>query len=218
MKLQFIYITISQLSVLAPIAAGAIYYKKLPLSFRLFFWFFVFSLIAEAQAYIVNRILHQYNTPGMHVFCLVEFWAYSMMYYFHFKKNSKMRQLIAINAVILTGLAFAEAFVFGGLLQQPTVSRSYSSVFIVLYTLIALYSLFQREGTRYSWQYPIFWVCIGALIYFATNFLYFMLKKWLLINAPEIEKFSYHSHAAFNIIGNCLFAQSFRMFRKWETT
>lgn len=218
MKPLIIYNTLSQLSVLVPVVAGAVYYKKLSQPFRLFFWFFVFSAVAEAQAYVLSRLMDRNNIPGMHVFSLVEFWAFSMMYYFHFKKNSKLRPLIVLNAIVFTVLAYWEAFVSGSLFVAPTLSRSYSSFFIVLYTLAALYTLTRKEELRYSWEYPMFWLCIGALAYFGTNTLYFMFREWLAIHASKIEEFGYHSHAAFNIIANCIFAHAFRISAKWKTS
>lgn len=156
--------------------------------------------------------------PGMHVFSLVEFWVFSMMYYFHFKKNSKLRPLIVLSAIVFTVLAYADAFVFEGPFVAPTVSRSYSSICIVLYSLAVPYTLIRREELRYSWEYPIFWVSIGALLYFGANTFYFMFRKWLIIHAPQMEWISYHSHAAFNIIANCIFAHAFRISAKWKTS
>lgn len=205
---------ISQASVLIPVIAGWIYYKKLTQPFRFFFWFFVLSIGFEIVGRLTTIIYHN-NMPGLYVFNLVEFLAFSRMYYLHFQKNSKMRLLIAVNAVVFVGIAIADAFYISDIMKPPIISRSYASAFILIYTLISLFSLFQKEDLHYSWEYPMFWVCIGALVYFGTNTLYFMLMSQLLLKAPDIEKWSYHAHAAFNIIGNCLFAQSFRRFNKW---
>lgn len=204
---------IAQASVLIPVIAGMLVYKKLTKSFRLFFWFFVLSIVSEVQARLTNIIFHN-NMPGFHVFTMVEFLVFSTIYYLYFQKNSIMRPLIAVNTIIFLCIAFVDIFYFKNILEQPILSRSYSSAFIVLYTLICFYHLLRKDDLQYSWVYPMFWVCVGALVYFAPNMLYFMLKKFLLTNAPDIEWISYHTHAAFNIIGNLLFAQSFRCFRK----
>ena len=207
---------ISQASVLLPVIAGALVYKKLTQPFRIFFWFFVLSTGFEIQARLANNILHN-NMPGYHLFTLVEFLAFSVIYYLHFQKKSKMRLLIAASAIVFVSIAIADVFYFNNIMKQPVISRSYSHIFLVLYSLVFLYTLFKKDEMEYSWVNPMFWVCIGALVYFASSMLYFMLKKFMMDNVPELERFTYHLHELFNIIGNFLFAQSFRCFKKTKT-
>jgi len=213
---KFIYIKISQSSVLLPVIAGLLQYKKLPAAFRVLLYFFMVAILFEIQASIFKRVYHN-NMPGQHLYTVIEFLSYSVVFYLNFRKNSMMRRLIAVNAVVFAGVAVADAFYINGIWAPNAVSLSYSSVSIIVYSLACFYVLFQQDTLQYSWVYPMFWVSTGTLIYFASNMLYFMLKRYLLIKAANIETFSLIFHDALNIIANCLFAQSFRCFGKRKT-
>lgn len=214
--IRIIYTRVSQASVFLPIISGFTRYKELNAPFRLFLYFFVVAAGFELQATLMNGV-YKNNMPGLHLYTFVEFLGFSIVYYLHYEKGNLMRMLIGINIIIGVILALADACYINGIWMSNTLSRSYASASIVLYTLNCFYSLFQKDTTRYSWEYPMFWVSTGALIYFGLNTLYFMLTRYLLFNAAKIETLSLLSHNALNIIANCLYAQSFRCFRKQET-
>lgn len=151
--------------------------------------------------------------PGLHLFTPVEFLAFSIVYYYHFQKNSFLRYFIGINMVILIAVSVAGAFI-NGIWHWNTLSQSYSSVFLMLYSLIYFLFMFSSDTNQYSLEHPMFWVNIGVLIYFGVNILYFTLDSYLLNHAIKLETFSMRFHMAINPVANCLYAQSFRCFRK----
>jgi hypothetical protein len=216
LQLKTAYLILSQLSVLIPAFAGVNHYKVLTRPFRILFYFFVISMLFEILGEITRRV-YQNNMPGQHAFTLVEFLAFSMIYFLHIQKNSLARYLIGINAVIFIAIAVADALYISSLKDPNDLSRGYSSAFITVYTLGYFYYLFQKDDIRYIWEYPMFWVCTGALVYFAGNALYSMFKSYLLIKAADIEGISHLGHTTLNIIANCLYAQSFQCLGKQKT-
>ena len=213
---QTIYITLSQTTVVIPIIAGVTFFKKINKPFKILFWFFVISAFFEIQTNICAKIFHN-NMPGLHLFSFIEMLTFSSVYYYHFIEKKILTLLIFINAIIFILVAFANAFVYDGLCFPNTISRSYSSVSLTCYSLIYFYYLFKKDFQYYSWQYPMFWTSIGVLLYFGLNLFYFMLLNYLIKNATFTGYVSTYTHAAINIIANCLFAQSFRCHRNFIT-
>lgn len=216
MSLKNIYIKTSKYSLLLPIFMGLKYYKQLDKPFRLFLYFLIASLGFEIQASI-TRAIWKNNAPGKHLYVLVEFMAFSMLYYMHLRKGSPMRRLIGINACIFIGIAIADATFVHGITKDNSLARGYSSAFIVLYTLIYFLQLFRKDEGRYLKDYPMFWICTGALIYFGNNTLYFTIRDLLLAKDTRTEWVAHMIHAGFNIIAYCLYAQSFRCFRNQKS-
>ncbi len=213
---RFIYITLSQASVLIPIVIGALYLKKLNTQFKVLFYFFVISALFEVQTNVCRDIYHN-NMPGLHLFTFVEMLAFSFVYYLHFKQSRFISILIGINALIFIIAAILDAFVVNGIWAPNSISRTYSSVSLTCYSLIFFYYLFIRDFEHYSWEYPMFWISIGVLTYFGLNLFYFMLINYLTNNAAYTGQISLFTHAAINIVANCLFAQSFKCHKNFIT-
>lgn len=216
MSIRFIYITLSQASVLIPAFAGAFYFNKLNKPFKILFLFFAISVLFEIQTNISTKLYHN-NMPGLHLFTFIEMVIFSSVYYFHFSKNRIISFLILINTLIFAAAAIAGAFIINGIWSPNSISRTYSSVSLTCYALIYFYYLFVKDVQYYSWQYPMFWVSLGVLIYFGLNLFYFMLINYLTNYASFTGQISLFTHAIINIVANCLFAQSFKCHKNFIT-
>lgn len=213
MSLRFALIKISQASILLPVIVGLQNYKKLNIQFKILFFFFASTIGFEIQASILKMVYHN-NMPGLHLFTLLEFLVFSSVYYLNFPKNTLLKLLIVINGIVFIVIAFTDALLINTIWNPNTLSRSYSSISIITYTLIYFYYLFSNDLEYYSWQYPMFWISISALIYFGINMFYFMLNRYLISKAANTAILSLYTHAVINCISNLLYAQSFRCFRK----
>jgi len=209
MLIKRIFTKTSQASVLLPVIAGFASYKALTRPFKTLLYFFVICVGFECYASISIEFRPN-NMAGQHLYTLVEFLAFSLFFYQYMPNGHLLRRLVLVNMFVFAGIAIFDGLYLHGLKVPNDFARTYSSIFITLYTLIVLYSLFQKEDILYVWQYPVFWICTGALIYFAGVTLYAMLKSYLLEYRKEIERVSNLVHAGLNIVANCLYAQSFR--------
>lgn len=213
---RIIFITLSQASVFLPVIAGYTYYKKLDTAFRLLFYFFVLSVFFEIQTNISIHLYHN-NMPGLHLFTFLEMLAFSAVYLFYFKKKMPYVQpLISLNTIVYVIAAIAGVGI-NGIWAPNSISRTYSSVSLTCYVLIFFYDLFVSDIKLYCWQYPMFWISIGVLIYFSVNLFYFMLINYLIKNAAFTGQISLFTHAAINIIANCLFARAFTCHKNFIT-
>jgi hypothetical protein len=197
----------SEASVLIPVIVGIRYYKVLTKPFKFLLCFFVFAVLTEIQAETLRQ-LHYNNLAGLHVYIVAEFFAFSMLFYWQTQKNS-LRLLIAANLLALITIAIAVAWK-QGLKGHNELSRGYAAVSMMVYALGYLYYLFTIDDTRYMKEYPMFWICIGMLVYFAGNALQFSTKMHMIKEDKGLSNGFNNVHAALNIIAYCLYAQSFR--------
>src|SRR5258706_3424851 len=213
MPMHFVFIKLSQATVLFPVLLGIINFKKLNKPFRILLFFFILSILFEIQASLLKPIYYN-NMPGLHLFTVCEFIFLSLVYYYHFSKNSVLSRFIILNTCLFLLAASFDAFIINGILEPNNLSRTYSSISLVTMSLIFFYSFFKNDYEFYSWQYPMFWFNTGVLIYFALNLFYFMLNNYLVEHAYSIAYNSMRVHAAINIISNLLYAKSFLCFSK----
>ncbi len=211
-----LFVLVSQASVLLPIIVGWVYYKKLTLPFRLLLFYFLICIGFEILA-AATRIIYNNNMPGLHLYSIVQFLAFSTVYYYHFSERSVLRQVILFNGIAAFIIALADALFIDGIMQSNTLSRSYGAVSMIVYTLIYFYQLFHQDTMHNNRYDPVFWFTIAVLVYFGNNLFYFMLKRYLLVNAKDVETFSYYMYLSLNIVAHFLYAQTFRCFSKWKT-
>lgn len=211
---RYIFTKVSQYSVLLPIIAGIIHYKKLTPIFRILLYFFVYSLCTEiASSWTKELFGTTNNMPIARIFILVEFLVFSAVYLMHLQNSLPWKIIIIVNLIIGTAVAFADAFYINDIRSWPNVSWPYSAVSIVVYSLAYFYFLF-RDQTLYSRIDPMFWVNSGAMVYFANSAYYFMQKSHLIHNDPEASTVGWYIHAVFNIVAYILYTKAFMCFRK----
>ena len=216
MSLFDVYVYLSQASVLLPIIVAWIYFSKLNHPFRVLFYFFLLGIGFEVLARQL-RIIYQNNMPGLHLFTIVQFLMFSVLFHAQFSGSKNLQRLIYCNAGVALAIAVAEAFFLNGIWQSNLISRSYCSAFIIAYTLIYFYRVFSGNRTSFSRYNPESWFNIAVLIYFGNNVLYFMFRDYLLLHEPAVENLSYGLYVTLNIIAHLLYAQSFRCFKTWKT-
>ncbi len=210
--LREIYLYTSSASILIPLITGIRNYKVLTKPFKLLLYFFLLTLFVEIQAEIFRQVGSGNNMPGLHVYTAIEFMAFSLLFYLQTSKRS-LRTLIMINALIFLIIAITDALWINGLRAHNDLSRSYSAISMTVYALSYLYYLFTVDDTRYMQEYPMFWICIGMLFYFASDAIFFSIRTLLIKDYKQISQNYNLAHAALNIITYCLYAQSFKCFR-----
>jgi hypothetical protein len=211
---QDFYLNLVQLSALLPIAMGIRYYKALTLPFKVLFYFSLAAVPFEIISRILTRV-YTNNMPGQHLYTALEFLTFSLVFYMcTFRRRLKL--LIVINALIFLFLAVRDAT--HNIWALNELSHGYAAASMMLYSLGYLYYLFTIDDTRYMKEYPMFWICISMLIYFALNVLYFLGESILILKNSQIAWGFHLTHGTLNIIANCLYAQSFRCFGKQKVT
>lgn len=198
-----------------PIVIGLIGFKQLNKPFRFLLYFFIFSGIVEIQASVFKSIISN-NMPGLHLFTVVEFMAFSFTYYAYLSKHKNLKLIIPVNFLIFIALAFFDVFYLNGIWQPNTLSRTYASFSMVIYASVFFYYMLKEDLSYYSWQYPMFWISIGVLLYFSVNIFYFMMIRYLTANAVSVGRLGLYTHGFINLVANILYAQSYRCIQKQQ--
>lgn len=216
MTIYDIYGNIAQATVLLPVAAALFHYKRLSSSFRILFWFFFASIFFEILS-IVLVDLYNNNMPGLHVFTLLEFEVFSMVFYYYFRDSKILRNIILMNMLLFVFIALLDAFKLHTIWQFNTLSRPYAAFSLILYSLLFFYKMMNYDVEHYAWQYPMFWVGLGVLVYFGSNIFFFMMGNYLIGQNKHINFVISKTLSTLNIIANIIFALSFLCFRIKKT-
>ncbi|WP_162902993.1 hypothetical protein [Taibaiella koreensis] len=211
--LRLLYTRVSQASILLPVIAGFVNYSRLTLPFRILLYFFVLCIGFEIQATLFTGPPLKNNMPGLRLYVIMEFIAFSIVFLLRFPKKSRVRILIGVNMGVAAIITIIDVLK-NGIWSTPDLSRTYTSFFLLLYALHYYYDLFRQESTSLGWEHPMYWVSTGALISFGGLLFYFLFSNYLLTKEAHLETLSLFIFQGANVIANCLYAQAFRCFGK----
>jgi hypothetical protein len=170
----------SQISILIPVISGMVYYARLNVSFKVFWWFVLFSMFMEYFATWYSRHIATNNLPPLHFYTIIElgFISYVLCrYLFHRWKG-------AFVFIVSTGIIIAvlNATVWGSLHQMNHVSRSYESMLLVIGSLLFFRKSLNDIDLKVPvFRQPMFWFSTGVFLYFSVNLLFFMLYNNVLV-------------------------------------
>lgn len=211
---KIIYIAISQFSSIVPVLAGLFSYKRLTLSFGVFFYFLIFAMFMEFFAVWYARNIHNNNLPPLHLYTLVESGCFGFLFCKELFE-ARWKRIFAIFFIVELILGYLNAFVIGSIYEMNIVARTFEFVVLTIFCLIFFrQSLSNEKATVPIFHQPMFWLSAGGLIYFSVNALFFLLYNRLVESGVEWLRTGKILHACANILANLLFAQAFLCYRK----
>lgn len=211
-KLRYLFIKISQASILLPVFTGLVHYKRLTTPYRILLYLLIFSGFIEITSGVFKTVVHN-NMPVMHLLVPVELLAYSFIYIHHFKGSETLQRAIVMNIIVFGVVWVLDTFIVNSIWSLISFSRTYAAVSQLCYSLIYFHFMFSRDTPEYSTEHPMFWVNIGVIVYYGSNILYFIPTNLLLRHHPTAN-FGLYTHDVVNIIAHCLYAKAFTCFRK----
>ncbi len=208
MRILHILGLLSQASVLFPVITGLFCFKVLNKKFKILFWFFVCSVLVEILATWFAKTKHN-NLPVLHLYTVIEFFAFSSAYYIYFNQKKYLPNIILINSAVFFIVALTDATFLNGIWKFNNYSRSYASLSLVMYASIYFYYLLKESFQMPTWRQPMYWLSIGVLFYFGLNLFYFLFSNIIAFQDIQLSSGSLYIHSTVNILANCLYAQSF---------
>lgn len=200
----FLYLKLSEVSILLPFTAGIIFYKLISKPFRILFYYILITVLFLPLKQLFPDLFIRY--------CFTFLQMLSLSLIFYFNKSSKV---IVINFYLFIIIFFLEIFLWNKGQNYNTISSTYLACSLALYSLISHYNLLNKSQSPL--KSPIFWFATSILIYYCSNIFYFMMANYIETNAPSIFKLGTYVLASSNIVTNLLFLQSFRCFKNQET-
>lgn len=197
------------LSGLAPVLAGAIFFRRLPRMFK-FLFIYAFIVFLNDIAVYSMASMHLNNMALIHFYTFLEFTFISFVYYQIAMK--KWFKVIVLIAAIFFYLFSILNLVFLESLDAFNSIQSYvEGIVILIYTLLYFGDLLSRDVFIYLERSPLFWLNCGFLVYFAGTFFLFIFNTELTRSS---EGGYWILHAILYIWLNLIYAVSLWMSRK----
>jgi hypothetical protein len=161
---------ISIFSVLVPLILGIIFYTRLEPNSRILVLMLAFASISQLSSFFLtnwNKIWVFYN---IYTFIDSAFWGYL------FYKNSENRRIRYTITTIILLQAIVSVYIF----SYAGINKRFFSEFVCLNSLLELfwvlsffYERYKREEIEALEKEPMFWFCLGILIYDPTTYFLF---------------------------------------------
>ena len=178
--MDYLYIYISYiipLCVIIPLIIALVRYRLLTFSFKILFWFLIFSGIANA----INTTLsshHITTTTLFHIYTIFEFAFISLFYLNLFKKSWHKPILILIGAFSL--LCMVNFIFIQKGLEFNTYTRSLEAVMIIGYC-VAYLNQQSIADTEHNWgSNSLNWINAGILVYYSSGLFMFIASNYLM--------------------------------------
>lgn len=204
-------IEVSQWSVVIPLIAALLYYKRYTRPFKMLSWYIILAALTEVAAEISKHYSGE-NIYIAYAFFPLEFMLFFFIFQEYLRPHILVRRLMFILLIIIPTIILYDLNVYG-LRLFNAYTRGYAGGAITLMALFALYFYFKTDE-KDSNQSASLWLYAGTLIYFAPNFFAFVCMNEMINNDAEAYLLFKKVHAAFNIIYYLFYTIAFLHFSK----
>lgn len=186
----------SALSVLIPLALGAMYWKCLSKPFIVLFILLIVGGLTDIASFIftINGIN---SWPIVNIYFIVQFtFLFGFIYLERKSGNWKFP------FVLLLCLSVYNYF----LIQTPFIFNSYTAyggaLVMIFYSLIYLYDLFRDLPVERIQDMPMLWVIFGFLFYYGGTLFLFLANNIVLESNLESHRAIWVLHNILNVMKN----------------
>ena len=165
---------ISALSIIAPLIAGAIAFRRLDFSLRLI----VVMIFLVALGELAASILFESKVNNMfiyHAHTYVEFYFLIIFYYRLFRRrfSQKIAEVFAIAFLVISCLLYLRDSIY----EFNSAQRYVEMILLIFIMYQFLYELDKFSSRVRILKSPFFWLTVGYVIYFAGTLLLFLLQQ-----------------------------------------
>jgi hypothetical protein len=174
----------SEASIVLPIGAGVLRFKRLNTGLRILVFYVFLSALVDLMSYIIIYYFKHSNAGLFRAYTLIEFTLLTL--YFRTLFNRKSVQLFFLIAVLVFGLIDIICTQF---LQPGDAFDSYASaiegLFMLSFSLCYFYKVFTEVVIVKLEKDASFWIVSAILIYFAGNLFLFLCSDNTLASMQE---------------------------------
>lgn len=202
------YIFLLSQSILLPLIAGLIRFRRIDESYQPFFILMLVGLLAEITSYILIGGFHYLNNAvPSNIFSLVEW--YLIAWQFHVWGFLKQKKSIFYALLLLSTLVWiTENIGFRKINEFSPYFRFFYYFMIVLLSVNKINFMITHYN-RNLFRNPSFIICIGLIIYFIYKILYEWAYQVSSFGASEITSTIIYLMAYVNILINIIYAIAF---------
>jgi hypothetical protein len=201
-----IFIFLISQSILLPIIAGLVRYRRIDKSYQPFFILLLIGLLTEIVSFMIIR-QHKHNGFVVNIYILVE-WI-MIAWQFHVWGFLKQKSRIFWLLVFLVSLLWvAENFVFGRITDFSPYFRFFYFFLIVLLSTNKINFMITHDN-RSLIRNPKFLICIGFLIYFIFMTLYYWAYQVSMYDKLQMSSTFIFLMVWINALTNSIYAMAF---------
>ncbi|MEM9920606.1 MAG: hypothetical protein AAF990_21085 [Bacteroidota bacterium] len=190
---------ISMYSIFLPVLIGLFRLKQLLGIQKLVGLLVLTSLLAETGIYLLT-VWDISNLPLIHLFTALQFTLLSLILAKALRPLFPERFFQILIPTFL-GFAIIDAFFLNGLYNFNSFARPLASSILLFLALSFFYKTLKELKIKSLEREPLFWLCIGIVIYFSGSLLIFLLTNYVK-TSNEVLRTLWGIHAIFNIILN----------------
>lgn len=200
-----IFVIISAVSILLPNMGGLIVYKRLDIEGKKILAFFATFIIIE---FVITWLGFQKinNMPMFSIFELFEYGFFAYLFYTNIYEL-RWKKFIKYASIFYFIFAIFVLIFIRSIYEFNSETRVVESLLLVLFALLYFNELskaLQTEQISIN-KIPMFWLSIGILFYFMSNFFLFLFYNEISKITPTL----WAIHSVVNIAANFLFMISF---------
>ena len=169
-------ISVLSYGVIIPFFFGLVFYKYLALKFKLLAALMCIALITEIVA---NHLSGQRinNLYLIHIYTVIEFVLLGIFYLYSLSDIIKKQYMILIILMYIIFFIISTLFI-QKLNEYNDLTRAVKAFILIIFSALYFYKKIRFEENLN--RDPVFWVNIGVLFYFTSNFLLFASSNIVL--------------------------------------
>jgi len=198
-------------SILLPIIAGLIRYRRLGRSYQPFFLLLLIGFLTEVISFIVIQGMSRSNIIVVNIYVLIE-WSLIAWQFYVWSSRPQKKIFYALIAMLVL-FWIGENLVFHQINRIVPYFRFLYFFLIVLLSINKINYMITHEN-RNLFLNPRFLICIGFIIYFIFMIMYFWAYQVSLFGKSDISNSIIFLMGYVNVFTNIIYAIAFLMVPK----
>jgi len=211
-----IFVLISAYSILVPIVVGLLYFRQFDSNSRIMFALILLAGIPQLAAAIYSDTRYDaFTTMLYNCYALADPLVWAVLFFRNIK-NTKLRWAVAI-------LPLAQVSMWFYLLAAKDMHRvlfkemiCLTSIVQVLWTAVFFYEQYSSYEVSRIETKPLFWFCLGIMIYAPTTYFLFVFYDQLH-GKYAINSWLWNFHGVVNTLMYCIISVGFWINKRNET-
>jgi hypothetical protein len=191
------------LTILIPLIAGLVRYRRIGMMYRPFFYLIILDTVTELVSGYLIRVAHVHNAISSNIFVLLE-WSLIWWQFYVWDLHSRREVFMAI-LLFPIAIWITENLAFGHIREFPPYFRVFSAFLIVMLSVNKINFMITHDD-RKLYGNPIFLICIGFIIYFIYRIIFKWAYQTSLSGATETTNIIIMLNGWVNALTNIIFA------------
>lgn len=214
-EIESLIIKYSWVVIFIPLFTGILHFKKMKKGVRYFFFFVVFGTFTEIITHIAIYYIDKINNsmPIGHFYIAGSILLVSLFYYYYLKGFVKKNILSGL-IILFELFAIINIIFFQNIFSFPSLSGAVGALLLITFSILLFARIMAEGKIKRLIDEPIIWLNSAVLIYYTSNFFFYILYNINLSNSLEFSKLTIFIFRFFNTVFYVLVATGFLKTRK----